>query len=73
MLHGWAFTFSGEQHGYNIPEVTQCEYLPQWLLEENQDQILACENDRDLPQAVRRVLCDGYICMYQSPQMMMYK
>ena len=64
---------AGEQHGYNIPEVKACPDLAQWLSGGKEQDILAVEDDKHLPELSRRLLCDGYMCMYQSLDTMMYK
>ncbi|CAG9769168.1 unnamed protein product [Ceutorhynchus assimilis] len=65
----------GERDGYNIPEMVACPDISQWLSNE-----IACRQlheefpvDRHLPEHARRLLCDAYICMYQSPDGMMYR
>ncbi|BFZ12764.1 hypothetical protein BsWGS_15803 [Bradybaena similaris] len=63
----------GEQGGYNIPEVVPVPEISEWLAEHNLKQLLQWSDDKDLPEYLRRILCDGYMCMYQSPDVMMYK
>ncbi|XP_023933361.1 ubiquitin carboxyl-terminal hydrolase CYLD isoform X1 [Lingula anatina] len=63
----------GAESGYNIPEVRVVEELPLWLSPEMQDNINSIKQDKDLPGMMRRVLCDGYLCFYQSRDVMMYK
>ncbi|XP_074645067.1 uncharacterized protein LOC141914449 isoform X3 [Tubulanus polymorphus] len=63
----------GQEHGYNIPEVQPCQELPEWLADDNHERILSLKEDRQLPSYARRVLCDAYLCMYQSTEVMMYK
>ncbi|XP_050295821.1 ubiquitin carboxyl-terminal hydrolase CYLD isoform X2 [Anthonomus grandis grandis] len=65
----------GERDGYNIPEMVACPDVSQWLSDES-----ACRQlhedfpvDRHLPEHARRLLCDAYICMYQSSDVMMYR
>lgn len=62
----------GEQSGYNIPEVTQCPDLFTWLSDQYYNEIVT-KDDKDLPEHMRRLICDAYICMYQSPKVMKYK
>ena len=64
---------SGEQGGYNIPEVQHVPELSQWLSESNFEHILNMEDDRQLPEHMRRLLCDAYMVMYQSPSVMMFR
>ena len=60
----------GEQSGYNIPEVTYVEQFEEWLA---MDQSKLLEIDRkDMPEHMRRLLCDAYMCLYQSREMMCY-
>ncbi|XP_076818225.1 ubiquitin carboxyl-terminal hydrolase CYLD-like [Clavelina lepadiformis] len=60
----------GEQTGYNIPEVTYCEKFEEWLL---MDQSKLLEMDqREMPDHMRRLLCDAYMCLYQSREMMRF-
>lgn len=64
---------SGEQGGYNIPEVQHVPELSQWLSENNFEYILSMQDDRQLPEHMRRLLCDAYMVMYQSPSVMMFR
>ena len=64
--------FLGEQSGYNIPEVTPCPDLFTWLSDQHYNEIVN-KQDKDLPEHMRRLICDAYICMYQSPDVMRYK
>ncbi|XP_053677566.1 uncharacterized protein LOC128727655 [Anopheles nili] len=65
---------NGEQNGYNIPKMVPVPDLPQWLTEEG-SQALNEEavNDKMLPEHAKRLLCDAYMCMYQSTDVMMYR
>ncbi|CAK9828478.1 Ubiquitin carboxyl-terminal hydrolase CYLD [Anthophora retusa] len=63
----------GEQNGYNIPEMVPCPDFPYWLSEEGGNYLTELTDDRHLPEHAKRLLCDGYMCMYQSPDVMMYK
>ncbi|CAH1778728.1 unnamed protein product [Owenia fusiformis] len=63
----------GAENGYNIPEVKPVPELPQWLEESNHNRIIGIKDNKQLPENIRRVLCDGYMCMYQSTEAMMYK
>ena len=56
--------FSGDQQGYNIPEITHLPHFQDWITNEAQ---LKEKSDKDLPAPLRRLLCDGYMCMYQDP------
>lgn len=66
----------GEQNGYNIPEMVACPDVSNWLSDEGAVSRLlheAAPSDKQLPEHARRLLCDAYICMYQSPDVMMYR
>ncbi|CAL4135099.1 unnamed protein product, partial [Meganyctiphanes norvegica] len=63
----------GEQHGYNIPTVTECGDLMQWVGEEGSQMLHALTDNKALPDLPRRLLCDAYMCLYQSPKVMMYR
>ncbi|XP_047361757.1 ubiquitin carboxyl-terminal hydrolase CYLD isoform X1 [Vespa velutina] len=63
----------GEQDGYNIPEMVPCPDFPYWLSEEGGNYLMKLTDDRNLPEYAKRLLCDAYMCMYQSPDVMMYK
>ncbi|RLU18404.1 hypothetical protein DMN91_008761 [Ooceraea biroi] len=62
-----------EQNGYNIPEMVPCPDFPYWLSEEGGNYLTELTDDRHLPEHAKRLLCDAYMCMYQSPDVMMYK
>ncbi|XP_062592565.1 ubiquitin carboxyl-terminal hydrolase CYLD-like [Saccostrea cucullata] len=63
----------GEQSGYNIPEVKLCPDLSKWLSEDYQEEIMRRGDDKELPEHIRRLLCDAYMCMYQSPEVSMVR
>ncbi|XP_021004113.1 ubiquitin carboxyl-terminal hydrolase CYLD isoform X2 [Parasteatoda tepidariorum] len=63
----------GEQNGYNIPEVVPFADLRWWLSEEGMNFLVSAKEDKVLPEITRRLLCDAYMCMYQSPDIMMYR
>ncbi|XP_053697663.1 uncharacterized protein LOC128744574 [Sabethes cyaneus] len=64
----------GEQNGYNIPEMIPVPDLPIWLSEEGARQLNEeAINDKMLPEHAKRLLCDAYMCMYQSTDVMMYR
>ncbi|XP_071091905.1 ubiquitin carboxyl-terminal hydrolase CYLD-like [Haliotis cracherodii] len=63
----------GEQKGYNIPEVKVVPELSGWLSEGNWDKIHKIDDDKQLPESIRRLLCDAYMCMYQSSEVAMFK
>lgn len=75
----------GEQNGFNIPEVITCPDLPRWLSDEWDKQLLSNGLDPSssssssnpsgagLPDYVRRLFSDAYMCLYQSPDLMLYR
>ncbi|XP_059616795.1 ubiquitin carboxyl-terminal hydrolase CYLD isoform X2 [Phlebotomus argentipes] len=64
----------GEVNGYNIPEMVSVPDLPQWLSEDSARTLHeAASHDKMLPDHAKRLLCDAYMCMYQSTDMMMYR
>lgn len=52
-----------------------CPDISKWLSDEQlcRDLHEAAPSDRHLPEHARRLLCDAYICMYQSSDVMMYR
>nr|CAG4636884.1 EOG090X03LH [Ceriodaphnia reticulata]SVE72843.1 EOG090X03LH [Ceriodaphnia reticulata] len=62
----------GEQNGFNIPEVIACPDLPRWLSDEWDKQLLNPPGT-GLPDYVRRIFSDAYMCLYQSPDLMLYR
>ncbi|XP_074619112.1 ubiquitin carboxyl-terminal hydrolase CYLD-like [Acropora palmata] len=63
---------NGEKNGYNIPAVTPCPEAVEWLSKDRKE-ILAAKERGEVPGKVRRLLGDGYLCMYQNLDMAMYK
>lgn len=64
----------GEQNGYNIPEIVLVEDISVWLSDEGVRALHeAAPNDKMLPEHAKRLLCDAYMCMYQSPDVSMYR
>lgn len=64
----------GEQNGYNIPEIVLMEEIPTWLSEDGVRALHeSAPSDRMLPEHAKRLLCDAYMCMYQSPDVSMYR
>jgi len=72
-LFNYKNIISGEQNGYNIPEITCVPELTQWLSEEGARSINETStNDKVLPEHAKRIFCDAYMCLYQSTDIMMY-
>ncbi len=67
------FVVPGEASGYNIPEVTEANDVAHWLSEEGSCSIRSQTETKSLPVHAKRLICDGYMCFYQSPQVMMYQ
>ena len=65
--------YSGEANGYNIPEVTSASDVSRWFTDEGVNFLESCRDDKTLPVHAKRLICDGYMCFYQSPQVMMYQ
>lgn len=63
----------GEAAGYNIPEVMAAPDVARWLAPEGRAALEACSDDKRLPAQAKRLICDGYMCFYQSPKVMMYQ
>lgn len=63
----------GEQNGYNIPSVEDCRELLEWLGEQGSQALSAVADDKALPNLTRRLLCDAYMCFYQTGKVAMYR
>lgn len=61
----------GGQGGHNVPELKSVADLPFWINEN--DSTMELNDCRKLPMLSKRLLCDAYLCMYQSREVMMYK
>ncbi|XP_036201221.1 ubiquitin carboxyl-terminal hydrolase CYLD isoform X4 [Myotis myotis] len=61
----------GGQNGFNIPQVTPCPEVREYLKMSPED--LHSLDTRRIQGCARRLLCDAYMCMYQSPTMSLYK
>ncbi|XP_062411587.1 ubiquitin carboxyl-terminal hydrolase CYLD [Sardina pilchardus] len=71
----WAFFDSmsdrvGDVDGYNIPEVRLCPEVAKYL--EMPVTELAHLQPRDMEEVGKRLLCDAYMCLYQSPSASLY-
>ena len=62
----------GEQNGYNIPEVVNCPDLGRWLSEDWDRQLLSSPQSA-MPDHIKRLFSDAYMCLYQSPDLLMYR
>ncbi|XP_029133168.2 ubiquitin carboxyl-terminal hydrolase CYLD [Labrus bergylta] len=69
--HSWLFfdsmadRYGDDQHGYNIPEIRACPELGDFLIQPEEE--LARADPTQAPELVRRLLCDSYMFLYQSP------
>ncbi len=59
--------------GYNIPEVKSASSVLDWLGESGMARLESTPDDKALPTQAKRLICDAYMCFYQSPQVMMYQ
>ncbi|XP_013911472.1 PREDICTED: ubiquitin carboxyl-terminal hydrolase CYLD [Thamnophis sirtalis] len=62
---------AGGQNGFNIPQVTPCPEVGEYL-KMSLDELHSLDSRR-IQGCARRLLCDAYMCMYQSPTMSLYK
>ena len=60
----------GESDGYNIPEVRLCPEVGRYL--EMPLPELACLQPRDMDDVAKRLFCDAYMYLYQSPNAYLY-
>ncbi|XP_070814887.1 ubiquitin carboxyl-terminal hydrolase CYLD isoform X3 [Chaetodon trifascialis] len=73
---GWLFFDSmadrdGGQNGFNIPQVSPCPEVEAYLKMTPEE--LHALDPKSIQGQARRLLCDAYMCMYQSPTMSLYK
>lgn len=61
----------GGQNGFNIPQVTPCPEVREYLQMSPEE--LHALDARRIQGCARRLLCDAYMVMYQSPTMSLYK
>ena len=47
--------------------------VSRWFTDEGVNFLESCRDDKTLPVHAKRLICDGYMCFYQSPQVMMYQ
>ncbi|KAM7320338.1 hypothetical protein ACRRTK_020781 [Alexandromys fortis] len=57
----------GGENGFNIPQVTPCPEVGKYLKMSVEE--LHSLDSRRIRGCARRLLCDAYMCMYQSPTM----
>ncbi|XP_061525022.1 ubiquitin carboxyl-terminal hydrolase CYLD isoform X2 [Phycodurus eques] len=61
----------GGQNGFNIPQVSPCPEVESYLKMTPEE--LHTLDPKSIQGQARRLLCDAYMCMYQSPTMSLYK
>uniref|UniRef100_A0A8D3D1V3 ubiquitinyl hydrolase 1 n=1 Tax=Scophthalmus maximus TaxID=52904 RepID=A0A8D3D1V3_SCOMX len=61
----------GGQNGFNIPQVSPCPEVETYLKMTPEE--LHALDPKSIQGQARRLLCDAYMCMYQSPTMSLYK
>ncbi|XP_071401166.1 ubiquitin carboxyl-terminal hydrolase CYLD isoform X2 [Centroberyx affinis] len=61
----------GGQNGFNIPQVSPCPEVGAYLKMSPEE--LHALDPKSIQGQARRLLCDAYMCMYQSPTMSLYK
>ncbi|KAL6108404.1 uncharacterized protein ACO6RY_18932 [Pungitius sinensis] len=61
----------GEKDGFNIPEVHACPEVGTYL--EMSPMELANQVPRDMKGVAKRLFCDAYMYLYQSPNMCLYR
>lgn len=62
---------AGGQNGFNIPQVSPCPEVEAYLKMTPEE--LHTLDPKSIQGQARRLLCDAYMCMYQSPTMSLYK
>ncbi|XP_026789182.3 ubiquitin carboxyl-terminal hydrolase CYLD isoform X1 [Pangasianodon hypophthalmus] len=61
----------GETDGFNIPEVKACPEVARYLSMPLAE--LAKQVPREMDGVAKRLFCDGYMYLYQSPSMALYR
>ena len=65
-------SISGEQNGYNIPELSPAADL-EHLMSEAFAEELKGKPSMPLGEQAKRLVSDAYMCFYQSPNVRMYR
>ena len=63
---------AGEQNGYNIPEMTPARDFDK-LMSESFSEELKRNPNMGLGDQAKRLVSDAYMCIYQSPDVKMYR
>ena len=66
------FSSSGEQNGYNIPELSPAPDVEKILSEAGAAEVRNSAN-LVLGDQAKRLVSDAYMCFYQSPDVRMYR
>ncbi|KAL7832656.1 hypothetical protein SRHO_G00296740 [Serrasalmus rhombeus] len=61
----------GDQDGYNVPQVKECPEVVRYLTMPLAE--LAAQVPREMEGVAKRLFCDGYMYMYRSPSMALYR
>ncbi|XP_064190251.1 ubiquitin carboxyl-terminal hydrolase CYLD isoform X2 [Anguilla rostrata] len=61
----------GDQDGYNIPQVQLCPEVERYLQMSPAE--LATQVPREMEGVAKRLFCDAYMYLYQSPSMALYR
>lgn len=70
-VRSYTYLFVGESNGYNIPEVRACPEVGQYLHMSLAQ--LANQVPREMEGVAKRLFCDGYMYLYQSKSMSLYR
>ncbi|XP_072540400.1 ubiquitin carboxyl-terminal hydrolase CYLD isoform X2 [Salminus brasiliensis] len=60
----------GERDGFNVPQVKECPEVERYLTMHLAE--LAAQGPREMEGVAKRLFCDGYMYLYQSPNMGLY-
>ena len=66
------FGDSGEQNGYNIPELSPAPEVEK-ILSESSSTDFKSSRANSMGEQVKRLCSDAYMCFYQSPDVRMYR
>ena len=72
ILIDWYWLSAGERNGYNIPSVTPCPEVGEWL-NSSGEKVADAKRDGKIPDLIKRLLGDAYLCFYQNLEVAMYK
>ena len=71
-LHCIEIICSGEQNGYNIPEMSPAPEVEK-ILSESSSADFKSSRANSMGEQVKRLCSDAYMCFYQSPDVRMYR